>query len=117
MPTFALTLSQMLMLPIAQSGTPASAAEKIQFGPHLREWVARRIDTVDAWQRIENDFPPLGVLIIDPLSDSDRAKYNFGAALWPGGGGAGHVIASFGDLHTDFELERAFRQSLVDLVE
>jgi len=80
----------MLLVPIVQSGTPASAAEKVQVGPDLREWVARRIDTVDSRQRVENDLPPLGVLIIDHDMDlvfrfAERITVMVGGAVFANG--------------------------------
>src|SRR4029079_571656 len=58
-----------------------------------------------------------GVLIIDALRDSDRAKWNFGTVLWPRGGGIRHVVAALGHLHAYIEFNRALRQAFVDFLE
>ena len=55
-------------------GTPSASAEQVNLGPNLGQRVARRLDPVNAWDRVEDDFPSLRGELVDAFRQFDRPE-------------------------------------------
>src|SRR5208282_2604578 len=96
---------------VAEGGATPASAQQIEVRADLGERIARRVNAVHSWQRIENDLAAFWLLIVHPRGQGDGAERNINAIGRPVRAGVGHGIAGLGDLDEEAELDRLFGQA------
>jgi len=102
---------------LSGSGSPAASTHQINGSPHLEQRVARRRNAIEPRDSVEDDLLLFVRAIRHRRGESDRAKLQQRPLLGPVGRRIVHDIAIVGQLHQNFELDRAFRYSLRKLIE
>ena len=75
------------------------------------------LDAIDPRDGVEDDLPPLRLLVIHAGRQGDRAERDLRAAVRPRHAGVGHVVAGLRQLHEHAEPDRLLGQPWADLVE
>src|SRR5207237_4170042 len=98
---------------LLRSSAPPPSANQINRGPQLKQRVVRRLNPIQARNRIENNLLLLVSIVGNCTRQRNGSQLHHLPLGWPMHCRVIHNIAVLSNLNRDFELDRALGQPLI----
>jgi hypothetical protein len=102
---------------LLRSSAPPPSANQINRGPQLKQRVVRRLNPIQARNRIEDNLLLFVSMVGNCTGQRNGSQLHHLPLGWPMHRRVIHNIAVLSNLNRDLELDRALRQPLIQLVE